>query len=101
MRMKIKGLNNLKKLQKGLNDLANTRKIPIVELLNDSFLEENTNFKNFNEFENSNIFDKYKTIEEIPDQEMDEFIKASSKFNTWDEMLGSATEEYIAKKLRF
>lgn len=101
MRMKIKGLNNLKKLQKGLNDLANTKEIPIVELLNDSFLEENTNFKNFNEFENSNIFDKYKTIEEIPDQEMDEFIKASSKFNTWDEMLGSATEEYITKKLRF
>ena len=101
MGVKIKGLDKLEKMQDGVKDISKTKSIQITELLTDSFLAKNTKFNSFVEFENSEIFSKYKTIEEIPDQEMDEFIKNNSKFDSWEDIIGTATEEYIAKKLGF
>ncbi|WP_339195267.1 hypothetical protein MKY27_11760 [Solibacillus sp. FSL R5-0449] len=101
MGIKITGLNKLKQLSKGLEEVSNTKSIPITELLTNSFLAKNTRFSNFSEFESSEIFKKYKDIEDIPDQEMDEFIMNYSDFTSWENMLHSATEEYIKNKLNF
>lgn len=101
MGVKITGLNKLKKLQKGLNELSNTDSIPMTELLNDNFLVKHSDFKGFSDFESREIFTKYQSIEDIPDSEMDEFIKEHSNFDSWEEFLGTATKEYIAKTLGF
>ena len=101
MGVKITGLNKLKKLQKGLNEMSKTNSVPLTDLLNDDFLSKNSKFENFSDFESNEIFTKYQTIEEIPDDEMDNFIKENSNFDTWEDFLGTATEEYVAKKLGF
>lgn len=101
MGVRVKGLNKLKKMERDVKKLSKPQSIQITELFTDSFLAKNTKFNNFVEFEQSEIFTKYKTIEEIPDVEMDEFIKRNSKFDSWEDILGTATEEYIAKKLGF
>lgn len=99
MGVKITGMNKLKRMQSGLKELSEIKSIQITELLTDSFLANHTNFKNFIEFENSEIFNHYKNIEDIPDDEMDEFIRQNSKFDTWEEILATATEEHFAKRL--
>ncbi|BDH61491.1 hypothetical protein MTP04_16210 [Lysinibacillus sp. PLM2] len=101
MGVKITGLNKLKKLQNGAKELSETKSIPITELLTDTFLIKNTDFNGFVEFENSEIFSKYKNIEDIPDDEMDEFIRNKSNFDSWEDLLSNATEEYVVKKLGF
>lgn len=88
-------------MQNGVKELSKTKSIPITELLTDSFLAKNTNFNDFVEFENSEIFTKYKDVEDIPDIEMNEFIRNNSNFDSWEDILGTATEEYFAKKLGF
>lgn len=91
----------LKQMQNAAKDLDGNKQIPINELFTDSFLRKHTTFSTFEEFENQEIFDKYPTLEEIPDEEMDQFVSAKTKFSSWEEMLGEATSEYVLKKMGF
>lgn len=99
MGVKITGFNKLKELQKGAKELSETKSIPITELLTDTFLINNTDFTGFDEFGNSEIFNKYKNIEDIPDEEIDEFIRSKSNFVSWEDILNKETEEYVVKIL--
>ncbi|USK61299.1 hypothetical protein [Peribacillus asahii] len=103
--MKIKGMkelqNQLKNMEKAAKELNGTHNIPFEELFTDSFLRKHTTFTSFDDFENQEIFNKYPTIEEIPDEEMDQFVSAKTNFSNWDDMLGEASVEYAAKKLGF
>ncbi|MFJ8064863.1 hypothetical protein ACIQYS_09540 [Psychrobacillus sp. NPDC096426] len=101
MGLKITGINNLKKLQRNLKELSNTSTVPMTTLLTDDFLLKNTKFNSFDEFDDQEIFSKYPTFEEIPDDEMDNFIIENSNFDSWQEMLDTAYGEYIKKKLSF
>lgn len=77
--------------------------VPLNELLTNEFIHENTKFDTvYDFFENSGF--SIATEEEfaaIPENEMDDFVANNSNFDTWDEMLGSASQEYIFKKLGF
>lgn len=101
----MKGFKQLQKqldqMKKGADELASTKEIAITELLTDNFLRKHSDFQSFEDFENQQIFETYQTIEEIPDDEMDAFISSNSSFNSWQEMIDSATSEYAAKKLGF
>ncbi|MEK4085651.1 hypothetical protein [Psychrobacillus sp. FSL K6-1415] len=101
MGVKITGLNNLKKLQKNLQELSKTDSVSLTTLLTDDFLSKNTKFSSFEVFEEQEIFSKYPTFEEIPDDEMDNFIIENSNFDSWQEMLDTANVEYFKKKLSF
>lgn len=101
--MKINGLNELQKqleqMKKAAEELDGTKEVPLNQLLTDSFLIKHTTFSSFDEFESQEIFVKYPTLEEIPDEEMDQFVSAKTNFSSWEDMLGEATSEYVTKKL--
>ena len=96
--MKINGFNEL---QKGTEELAATKEVALKELFTDDFLRKHTDFQSFEDFDSQKIFETYKTIKEIPDDEMDTFIVDNSKFESWQVMIDTATSEYAIKKLGF
>ncbi len=107
MGLKITGLdefmNSLEKMQKAAEELETEQSIPFDELFTTSFMEEHTKFKSIYELLESGNFivNSQEDFEAIPDSELDEHIKVVTDFSTWEEMLASATELCIAKKLGF
>ena len=103
--MKINGFNELqdrlKQMQKGAEELSATKEVTLTELFTDEFLRKHTDFQSFKDFDSQKIFETYKTIEEIPDDEMDTFIVDNSKFESWQVMIDTAASEYTIKKLGF
>ncbi|WP_456273622.1 hypothetical protein [Bacillus sp. AK031] len=103
--MKIDGLKEfqkqLKDMEKAAKELEGQQDVPFTELFTDSFLRKYTDFSSFEEFENQEIFNKYPTFEDIPDDEMDDFVSSNTQFPNWEDMLGTAGTEYAARKLGF
>ena len=76
----------LNKMAKNAKNLEKKKQISFYELFTEKFMTKNTSFK---------------SVEAIPENEMDKFVVSNSKFSSWNDMLGSATEEYFVKQLRF
>lgn len=107
MRIEMKGFNELQKrlqdMQKAAQELDGQQNVPLTELLSEEFISEHTSLSNLEEFFENGEF-KFKTREEfdaIPQAQLDEYVRSVSNFEDWEEMLGSATKEYISKKLGF
>lgn len=75
--------------------------IPIGELLPASFVGRTTNFESIGELLASSGFDTstQAAFESIPDDDWDQFIESESIFASWREMLRSAGQDWLAKKL--
>ncbi|PKR83615.1 hypothetical protein CWO92_18310 [Heyndrickxia camelliae] len=100
--MKIKGFDKLQKqlkqLERNAKELEQTTSVSFAELFTDSFMKTHTSF--------DEMLDKSKfTVETsedfkaIPDDEWDIYVKSNTEFNTWQDMIDQATEEYIVRKL--
>lgn len=102
MGIKVKGLDKLNKRFDQLADnarrLANKKEVSFDVLFTDSFMRKYTNFANIDEFEKLSGFD-YSDIESIPDSDLDKFVSDNTSFSKWSEMLGKATELYVASEL--
>lgn len=100
------GLNDMIKkldqMEKGAKSLEGTHSIPLSELCDQKFLSKHTsgNFSNFNDFFKAGKFGNL-TFEEVPDDKWDEWVKRSTDFTSWNEMIKSATQAYVSKKLGF
>ncbi|MBT2603779.1 hypothetical protein J7E55_12200 [Bacillus sp. ISL-53] len=94
-------LKQLNDMERAAKELHGTHDIPILELLTDEFLKEHTVFTSFEDFENQDFFKKYPKFEDIPDEELDQFVSAKTNFSDWNDMLGNASTEYAARKLGF
>ncbi|MDT2597112.1 hypothetical protein P7D52_13360 [Enterococcus dongliensis] len=93
--------NRLDKMSKAAQELDGEQEVPMSELLTDPFISKNSNFQNVDEFFENSGFDM-NTEEEfaaIPDDAMDTYVAENSTFESWNDMLSSATQEYVAKKL--
>jgi hypothetical protein len=101
--MEIKGMKEfqkeLKNMARAAKELQGDHQVPLHELLTDAFLRKHTSFNSFAEFEQQEIFSKYSSFEEIPDDELNAFVSANTKFSNWTEMLEEAVAEYTFKKL--
>lgn len=95
-------LNNyFKKLEKNAKELENTKSVSFETLFNSKFMSKYTRFSSFNELL---TFGKYEVnsqedFEAIPDDEFDDFIASNTKFETWQDMLDTASTEYAINKL--
>ena len=108
--IKIDGIEAVQELFdktiKKIKDLESKKQIPIIELFSSSFMKKYTKYNSFENFiQASNLIPLGTKIitneifEAIPDKELDDYIKASTIFKSWSEMLQAATHEYIKKQL--
>ncbi|WP_406846050.1 hypothetical protein [Bacillus safensis] len=103
--MEIKGFKEfekkIKKMSKAADDLQGSNEVPFEELFTDAFLRKNTNFSSYNEFESGEVFSKHENLDQIPENELDDYVLNNTKFTSWREMLDTAGAEYVVRKLGF
>ena len=88
-------------MERGAKELERQKTIPFSDLFTDSFMRKYTNYLTFDELMKAGRF-QAKTTEEfqaIPDDSFNTHIAATTKFKTWEDMLGEATSQYVTKKL--
>lgn len=104
---RVKGLDqiqkNLQKLEKSAKELENNKELSFDTIFNENFMKQNTNFNNISELITAGGFtvNSQQDFEAIPEDKFDIHIQATTKFASWQEMLGKATEQHIFKKLGF
>ncbi|KTD40787.1 hypothetical protein [Legionella parisiensis] len=83
----------------GLDDFTNN--IPLSELFNEKFMIKHTSFNNINDFINASGYkiDKAEDLQNIPEKAWDKYIKQSTSFLSWEEMLKTASQLWLKKKL--
>lgn len=107
MSVKITGMDSLEKKLKKIADRAREldgkHQIALTDLLIESFIAKHTNFVNAQElFDNSDFkVDSAEAFKAIPDDEWDQYISSVSSFDSWKEMLHSASAEYAKRKMGF
>lgn len=90
----------LKQLSDNAKKLSNKQSVSFDELFPNSFMQRYTKFSSIDEFELESRFD-FNDVESIPDDELDVFVSENSSFSNWSDMLGKATEQYVARQLGF
>lgn len=105
MGLEIKGL---KEVQQKLNDLSRRaseldgqHSIPIADLLTPAFISKCSRYKSTDELFDASGFN-VKTQEDfaaIPDDGWDDFIRKSTTYGSWQEMLQAAGAEWMKKEL--
>jgi hypothetical protein len=100
--LEIKGLDELKSLQKRLEELKGTHQVPFNEVFSPDFMIEFTDFTSIDEMFEASGF-KAETEEDfaaIPDDEFDVFVVRTTRFASWDEMRAEAGKRWTRNKLK-
>jgi hypothetical protein len=97
--------SELEKMLKGLEEKAKAidgeNQVPFTEIFPNSFMKMYTSFLSIEEMLDKSPF-KIETSEDfksIPDDEWDEFIRSTTQFKSWQEMINKGGEEWVTKKL--
>lgn len=104
---KITGLDKLQKqlkeMERSAKELSGTKEVPFSDLFTTSFMRRYTPFSTFDELLEAGGFhaDTTEEFAAIPDAPFDAHIAATTRFKSWEEMLSTAQEQYITKKLGF
>ena len=82
-------------IQDGLSYLVGEPNVSITQLMNNKFVAENTNFHSW-----SNLLEAAGVTNEkdFETARFNEFIKAHTRFEEWEEMLVQASNQYAARK---
>jgi len=95
------GLKKLKRLAQNVRSLEGTNSIPMGDVLTDEFIQANTNFKNIDD-----LFEKagYKVenqadFEAIPQEDIDNFVRENSKFDSFTALQQEAVNEFVRNKI--
>jgi hypothetical protein len=105
--VKIKGFDKLQKqlksMEKSAKDLESTKEVSFGVLFNSSFMRTYTNFESFDELLTAGGFvvNNQDDFKAIPDDEFDSHVRNTTKFDSWQQMLNTATEKFVVKKLGF
>lgn len=103
--MELHGFDELEKtldnMIKGAEELDGENHISFDELFPQKFMLEHSTFSTFFDFLEAGGFkvDSQEDFDAIPDEEFDTYISNSTQFDSWDEMIGVATEVYAYRKL--
>ncbi|MFZ8764777.1 hypothetical protein [Enterococcus diestrammenae] len=95
--------NKLNKMNKGVEEVNKRGEVSFGELFTDSFMRSHTKFSKLDKFFEASGFDvsSSEAFSAIPDEEIDAFTAQNSEFDSWEEMLSTAGQEYILKKMGF
>jgi hypothetical protein len=92
-----------KNLEKASKELDGKHQVSFDNIFTNSFMRKYTSVSNFDEFLTAGGFEvnSEEDFEAIPDDDMDNYVRKSTEFSSWQEMLNTAGEEYALKKLGF
>lgn len=103
--MKIEGLDELQmklgRMAQAARELNETHTVSMAEILTPDFVSRHTRFADIDALFDVSGFDvkTQEAFEAIPEENLDVFIRAESDFDSWQEMLGSAGQEWAVGKL--
>lgn len=106
-KFKVNGLDELQKqlkqMERAAKKLNGKQEIPFSKLFTPAFMRKYTSFSSFDELMEAGGFhaETSEEFEAIPDAPFDAHVAATTKFSSWEDMLGEATEQYVAKQLGF
>lgn len=81
--------------------LEEKRSYPLSEILNSPFMNQHTKFSSLEEFIEKSGFDfsSEESLDAIPSEALDAFVRQNSEFGSWEEMLGDALSELMRSKI--
>ena len=105
MGFEIKGLDDvqrkLRQLETKARELDGAHDIPLGELFPASFMRSYTKFGSIDAMFRASGFNVETTddFKQIPDAGWDAFVRSSTNFRNWDEMMTKAGELWVARRL--
>jgi len=106
--IKITGIdeiqNMLKQIEKKAKELEKGTEIPLIELMPNDFMKKHTHHDSFEHFiAHSGVVPDGKDLTEdvLNSNEFNQYVKTTTKFKSWKDMLDVASTEYIQKQLGF
>lgn len=107
MGFEIDGLDELQDqledLQKNAEQLDGENEVPFDELFPEEFMRKYTDAETIEGFfdESSWNIESEEDFEQIPDQELDQYVDDHSRFRTWEQMQGEAATEWMKRQMGF
>ena len=107
MSFKIKGLddfsNRLNQLSENAQSISGTHEYSFKEIFSDKFMIEHTNFSTIDEFllSSPEKISNAEEFEKANEAILDVFVSEQTKFDNWKDMMSSAAQILIMKKLGF
>lgn len=91
----------LKRMQRNVEELAETKEISFGKLFNKKFMAKHTRFRDIDELFKAGGFkvESEDDFDKISEEKLDNHIAATTEFSSWEEMMYEAYEEYASKKL--
>lgn len=102
---KIDGLDDLQKdlkqLERNARSIGQRRSIDLYKLLSNRFLRRHTKFSSLDQLFDESPLDvkTQKDLDTLNEQELDEFIRKSTKFRSWEDILDNALGEWAEAEL--
>ena len=93
--------SGLERLQRKLEEVSGPHDVPVSELFVPAFMAEHTHFASIDEMFAASGF-KTDTTEDfaaIPDDDWDEFVRRTTKFDSWEEMKKTAASAWLKQQL--
>lgn len=93
--------HRLRKLEDNLADLAGEHSVPANELFSADFMRRHSKYASFDAMVQASPFEvaSAEDLEAIPDDEWDAFVRSSTQFDSWEQMMGRASEEWMHRRL--
>lgn len=103
--MKVTGLDEFQKKINRMADNASamhgTHSVSFESLFTSSFMKEFTSFNSMQDFLDSSGFriESQEDFEAIDDEAMDQYVARTTKFDSWENMMGEAAKQYAITEL--
>lgn len=92
-----KKMSRLSKQAKKMND----QPIPITTLMSSTFMKKYTSYSDIQDFFDANPLNEYEHFEDVPPNILDSHVKNTTNFQSWQEMMEKAGQEYLVSQLKF
>lgn len=91
--------SGLEKLQKNLEKIEGEQRVPLPELMPDSFIREHTNFQTLEAMLKAGGVESLEDGERIDSAEFSDFIGSRTRFPSWNALCEAAVGEWAARQL--
>lgn len=103
--LRIDGLDELQHELRRLDDrvraVAGTHEVSAGQLFTPRFMQTHTDHETVDEWFAASPFriEKTEDFEAIPEEQLDEYVRSTTRFLSWDEMAAAAGKDYLEAKL--